>query len=109
MGKECNRLLKMISAHSKGNMSPKEFKRYAISRLSVVLQTANANLSLLGQQQLHLAQHTTHPHYPSWRFQPGPGHTQPINTNHLHRYVTPELNAAHSNAIETDHESVVGG
>ena len=101
MGKECNRLIKMIAAHSKGNMTPAEFKRYAVSRLSVTLQTANANLSLLGQQQLHLAQHSHYTKYPAWRFQPGPGHAPPISTEHLHRFVTPELNAARADAIDS--------
>ena len=96
MGKEACRLLHTLAAHSRETMSPREFMRYAHRRIALTLQQANANLSLIGQQQLHLDRHANHAtvSHPSFRYPLGAGHSGPRHTDRLYRLVDPELSAA---------------
>ena len=56
LGAEAVRLLHTLAAHSR-QYTPLQFLRHAYDRLSVTLQASNGDISQMGMQQLHLAQH----------------------------------------------------
>ena len=56
MGPDGSRLLRKLASFSR-SFSPRQFLLHAYRRLSVTLQSSNANISLLAMQQLHLQQH----------------------------------------------------
>lgn len=61
IGRQASDLLTKLAAHSK-QYTPMEFLRHAYDRLSVTLQASNADISQMGMQQLHLAQHASNRH-----------------------------------------------
>ncbi len=56
IGEEGRLVLKMLAAHST-EMSPEQFFQHALHRLSITLQTANANVALQSMQRLQLTQY----------------------------------------------------
>jgi hypothetical protein len=56
IGAEANTLLHTLASHSK-ELSPQAFLLHAHKRLSVALQSSNANVAQLAMQQFHLHQH----------------------------------------------------
>jgi len=60
IGSEATTLLYTMAAHSK-EYSPAQFLTHAYARLSVALQSSNADIAQLGMEQLHLRQHAANP------------------------------------------------
>ena len=90
LSEDATRLLQMIAAHST-EMTPKEYYLHALKRLSVVLQKANANISLIGQQLLHEAQHhqLSKKRFPAFRYHLGQGHSHPQSSVQLTKKCDP--------------------
>jgi hypothetical protein len=53
---ETAQLLNQLAPHARQH-TPQQFLRHAYDRLSVTLQSSNADISQMRMQQLHLAQH----------------------------------------------------
>ena len=100
MGKEAEKLLRKLSAHAHEWMEPREFLLYARQRIAVTLQSANANISLLGQQQLHLDRYSLRTHGTPWQYQLAASHRAVTHTGRLAERVAPELGAAQSEWVE---------
>ena len=58
IGHEASQLLRLLSVHSK-ELSAPAFLTHAHKRLSVTLQSSNANIAQLAMESLHLHQHLT--------------------------------------------------
>ena len=103
MAPESVALLKLLSLHSK-EYSPQQFLQHAYRRLSVTLQTANANIAALGIQRLHLHQHHGNPN----RYAQYERNKQmiplayPRNTSRIERKNQHILDAAESAAYSAD-------
>ena len=96
LGKEAVRLLHTLAAHSR-QYTPQEFLRHAYDRLSVTLQSSNADISQMGMQQLHLARHAKnrHTHLASvHRRSTGGGYSEPrTDADRLERRLQTQLGA----------------
>jgi hypothetical protein len=87
IGKAAASLLKRMSQHSR-EYSPKEFLEHAHARLSICLQSSNANLVLLSMQQLstslHLAKKQMH--------KTSYGYSKPVSSNLLQVQLEKQMN-----------------
>jgi hypothetical protein len=91
-GKEAVKLLLTLAGHSK-EYTPKQFLTHAYHRLSVALQSSNANLALQAMQQFNLEQHSGSPlrHAARRRDRTADGHVTPIDTDRLAQRVLPQI------------------
>jgi len=87
IGKAATALLKRMSVHSR-EYSSKEFLIHAYSRLSVCLQSSNANLILLSMQQLATSFHLTKKQMHKTRY----SYSQPVSSNVLHVQLEKQMN-----------------
>jgi hypothetical protein len=103
-GKEAVKLLLTLAGHSK-EYTPKQFLTHAYNRLSVALQSSNANIALLSLQQLHLEQHARSPseYAASQRAQAATGYARPIDTDRLAQRVH-SIVAGHSPDADDESE-----
>ena len=100
VGTGAHQLLRTLAAHSKEMMTPREFLLHAYRRIACVLQQANANIALTGQQMLHLSRH-------SRRSQVHRVYHPPVHTDRLAMRVAPELSAAAADACADAYEGDV--
>jgi hypothetical protein len=99
VGVDTVRLIKILAAHSNLSntaMDQRQFTQHAYRKLAAVLQTANANIALVGQQQHYLSRHSAMQRHPAWGYPLGPGHHRPVDSGRLRWRVEPELRAAES-------------
>jgi hypothetical protein len=108
IGHEASQLLRLLSVHSK-ELSAPAFLTHAHKRLSVTLQSSNANIAQLAMESLHLHQHLTgaesfrrqqeqqrqHQHY-----------TFPLNSDSIARRIEPTIAAAHANFRDEQQQSI---
>jgi len=106
MGPDGSRLLRKLASFSR-SFTPRQFLLHAYRRLSVTLQSSNANISLLAMQQLHLQQHARN----RWTFDRqlsqqtrALGYAQPIDSDRLARELKPAWHALHEGAADSDGE-----
>jgi len=107
IGAEATTLLHTMAAHSK-EYSPAEFLTHAHARLSVALQSSNADIAQLGIEQLHLRQHAGNPYqfdaHQRERDRRNAQYSQPANGDQLHRRVRLIVQAADAKAADREEE-----
>jgi len=110
IGAEATTLLHTMAAHST-EYSPAEFLTHAHARLSVALQSSNADIAQLGIEQLHLRQHAGNPYqfdaHQRERDRRNAQYAQPANGDQLHRRVSLIVQAADAKAAADREEEAI--
>ena len=101
IGKEGTQLLQTLAAHSK-EYSPAAFLLHARKRLSVTLQSSNANIAQLAMQQFHLHNNARNKStYEAHLVKKASlGYAQPIDADRLEHALQPTLQAASAAIIQ---------
>ena len=106
IGAEGSKLLKLLSVNCR-NYTAKEFLLHAHKRISVTMQSANANIAQLAMQRFHLHHHAKNKsiyeaHLLKRAANPRP-YSTPIDADELDKIIQPELQASHADFQERKH------
>jgi len=98
IGHEADQLLRLLSVHSK-ELSAPAFLLHARKRLSVTLQSSNANVAQLGMESFHLHSHLSSSSFARQDRQMRKHHayTFPANADSIARRIQPTVDAADAN------------
>lgn len=95
IGREGSDFLRTLAAHSR-EYTPAAFLLHARKRLSVTLQSSNANIAQLAMQQFHLHHHSRNPasYEAHLKKKAAIGYCEPSNADYIDRCIQPTLQAA---------------
>jgi hypothetical protein len=108
LASESTELLRNLAAHSQ-EYTPQKFLLHAHRRLSVVLQSSNANIALRGMQHLHLQQHHGSPErYAQYQRNRNVAQARPLDSDMLERRMHSTVLAAAASAAGSEAGDIIG-